>query len=140
MQRPVSLVVVLALLAGLGGGVPANAKPAARKSMSLQAFVRALLPDAPMNFAPMRGAKYDSDTYYVEYKAHPNSGTGPCSACKIYDQYARGTYKENWYLQDTWKSTWTVAKTENYVKTQIAPVLTGFSLHRTVSYTYPTLV
>jgi len=140
MQRLGSLVVALVLLAGLGGGVSANAKPAARKSVTLRAFVRALLPGAPKNFATMRGAKYDSDTYYVEYTAHPNAGTGPCSKCKIYDQFARGTYKENWYLQDGWTSTWTVAKTENWVKTQVAPLLPGFSLHRTVKYTYPTLV
>ena len=88
----------------------------------------------------MRGATYGSDTYYMEYTVHPNTGMGPCGGCKIYDQYARGAYKENWYLQDGWNSTWTVPKTENYVKTQLAPLLAGFSLHRTVSYGYPTLV
>lgn len=140
MQRLLSLIAVLALVAGFSGVVQASAKTAAKPSVTLPAFVKALLPGAPRNFASMRGAKYDSDTYYVEYTARPIAGTGPCTKCKIYDQYARGTYKENWYLQDGWTSTWTVKKTESWVKAQLAPLLPGFSLHRTVKYTYPTLV
>jgi hypothetical protein len=139
MRRLVSLVIAIALLAGFSGGAPVNAKTA-RPKVTLRAFVRALLPDASNNFTSFRGAKYDSDTYYVQYVVHPKSGTGPCSKCKIYDQYGRGTYKENWYLQDGWNSTWTVPKTESWVKAQLGPLLSGFSLHRTVKYSYPTLV
>ncbi len=140
MRKIVSLVVAVALAAGLSAAVPANAKTSARPTVTLRAFVRAMLPDAPKNFPSMRAAKYDSDTYYVEYTVHPKAAMGPCSKCKIYDQYARGTYKENWYLQDGWTSTWTVPRTESYVKTQLGPLLSGFSLHRTVKYSYPTLV
>src|SRR5438270_658610 len=62
-----------------------------------------------------------------------------CRACRIYDQYARGKYPENWYADDRWTSTLTTAKDEAYVRKQLAPVLSGYALHRTVSYSYPTL-
>jgi hypothetical protein len=140
MRKIVSLVVAVALAAGLSAAVPANAKTSAPPAVTLRAFVRAMLPDAPKNFPSMRAAKYDSDTYYVEYTVHPKAAMEPCSKCKIYDQYARGRYKENWYLQDGWTSTWTVPRIESYVKTQLGPLLSGFSLHRTVKYSYPTLV
>jgi hypothetical protein len=126
MQKIVCLASILVLL-GVGP------KPA---KVSLGTFVRSILPMAGQNFAPMRGAKYDSDTYYAEYKPLPKA---LCTACKIYDQYARGKYRENWYVNDRWNTTWTIPKTEAYIRAQLGPVLSAFSLHRTVSYSYPTL-
>ena len=128
MQRIVCLAAVLVLL----GVAPKPAKT------SLGTFARAILPMVALDFAPIRGPKYNSDTYYVEYKSTPK--TRACgSACRIYDEYARGKYPENWYLEDRWNSTWTTAKNEAYVRAQLGPVLAGYSLHRTVSYSYPTL-
>jgi hypothetical protein len=126
MQKIVCLASILVLLG-------AGAKPA---KTSLGTFVRSILPMAGQNFGPIRGAKYDSDTYYAEYKPLPKA---LCTACKIYDQYARGKYPENWYVNDRWNTTWTMPKTEAYIRTQLGPVLSAFSLHRTVSYSYPTL-
>jgi len=126
MQKIVCLASILVLL----GAAPKPAK------VSLGTFVHSLLPMVGQNFAPMRGAKYKSDTYYVEYKPLK---PGPCTACKIYDQYARGKYPENWYVNDRWNTTWTMPKTEAYIRSQLGPVLSAFSLHRTVSYSYPTL-
>ncbi len=141
MRGFLSLAVILSLFAlpaaraATTGHTP-TAKPAPK--VSLGAFVRTLLPNAAQNFAGMRGAKYDSDTYYVEYKALPKAGL--CKACKIYDQYARGRYLENWYLENRWNSTWSTAANETYIRSQLAPVLSGFALHRTVSYSYPTFM
>jgi hypothetical protein len=127
MQKIVCLASILVLLG-------AAAKP---PKVSLGTFVRSVLPMAADNFTAVRGARYRWDTYYVEYSASPKAMT--CRACKIYDEYARGTYPENWYVDDRWTSTWTTAKNEAYVRAQLAPVLSGYSLHRTVSYSYPTL-
>lgn len=127
------------LAAGFIGAIPAGAKTAAKSKITLRALVASLLPHAPKNFAALRGPKYDSDTYYVEYKVRPMP-SGACGVCKIYDQYGRGKYVENWYVEDRWNSTYTTAKNEAYIKGQLAPLLSGFSLHRTVSYSYPTLV
>lgn len=127
MQKIVCLASILVLL----GAAPKPPK------VQLGTFVRSILPMAAQNFAPVRGAKYRWDTYYVEYKVAPKATI--CSACKIYDEYARGKYPENWYIDDRWTSTWTTAKNEAYVRAQLGPVLSGYSLHRTVSYSYPTL-
>lgn len=127
MQKIVCLAGIFLLL-----GV--SPKPA---KVTLGTFVRSALPLASQNFGPVRGAKYRWDSYYVEYKASPKAAL--CRACKIYDQYARGAYPENWYVDDNWNSTWATAKNEAYVKAQLGPVLSGYSLHRTVAYSYPTL-
>jgi hypothetical protein len=127
MQRVVCLAGILVLL----GAAPARPK------VSLGTFVRSVLPMAANNFAAVRGTRYRWDTYYVEYKASPKGAI--CRACRIYDDYARGKYPENWYVDDRWNSTWTIPKNEAYVRAQLGPVLSGFSLHRTVSYSYPTL-
>ena len=139
MQRFFSLVAAILLAAGFIGGIPARAKTAPKTKVTLRQMVASLLPQAPKNFAAMRGPKYDSDTYYVEYSVRPMP-SGACASCKIYDQYGRGKYIENWYVQDRWTSTYTTAKDEAYIKAQLAPLLSGFSLHRTVSYSYPTLI
>ena len=110
----------------------------AKPHVALGTFVKSALPHAAQNFTGVRGAKYDSDTYYVEYKIVP--GSLACTTCRVWDQYARGTYRENWYVQDRWNSTWTTAKTEKWVMSQLKPVLTGYALKRTVKYSYPTLV
>lgn len=137
MQRIVCLAGILALVAALGA--PGGAATAFKaKKVELGAFVRAVLPHVANNFAGVRGAQYDSDTYYVAYKVVPKSV--PCTTCKIYDQYARLKYPENWYLSDQWNSKWTTARTEQWVMTQLRPVVAGYSLHRTVSYSYPTLI
>jgi len=136
-----ALVTYLSLgFATTNASAAVAAKTAAPK-ITLAVFVRTLLPQAPENFAAMRGVKDDFDTYYVRYKVLPKF-TSMCASCTVYDQYARGTYIENWYLQDRWNvaSSWNAAKTESYIKTQLTPVLSGFSLHRTIEYKYPTLV
>ncbi len=127
MQKIVCLASILVLL----GAAPKPPK------VSLGTFMRSILPMAAQNFAPVRGAKYRWDTSYVAYTAAPKATI--CGACKIYDEYARGKYPENWYVDDRWTSTWTMAKNEAYVRAQLAPVLSGYALHRTVSYSYPTL-
>jgi hypothetical protein len=147
MRNAFSIAVALTALLtsfsqGFGvGNASAKAVKTVAPKVTLAAFVRGLLPEAPTNFDTMRGVKDDFDTYYVRYKVLPKFSSS-CGACKVYDEYARGTYIENWYVQDRWTvgSTWNATKTESYIKTQLTPVLSGFSLHRTVDYKYPTLV
>src|SRR5437764_14332906 len=107
MQKFVCLASILVLL----GVAPKPAK------LTLGTFARTILPMIGGNFAAIRGAKYDSDTYYIEYKASPKATI--CGACRIYDQYARLTYPENWYVSDRWTSKWTIQKNEAYVKAQL---------------------
>jgi len=127
MQRIFCLAGILVLL----GAAPKPPK------VSLGTFVRSVMPMAAGNFAAIRGAKYRSASYFVEYKASPKATI--CGACRIYDQYARGKYPENWYADDRWTSTLTTAADEAYVRKQLSSVLSGYALHRTVSYKYPTL-
>lgn len=139
MQRFFSLVAAIVLTAGFAAAIPTRAKTAPKPKVTLRALVTMLLPHAAKNFTAIRGPKYDSDTYYVAYTVPPMP-SGACASCKIYDQYGRGKYVENWYVQERWTSTLTTAKNEAYVRAQLAPLLSGFSLHRTVSYGYPTLI
>jgi hypothetical protein len=156
MRVAVRIAGAAALALCLGGAIPAG-----REKAPLAAFARAMLAGAPNNFAAIRGTKTESEAYYDAYNLNPKSAP-LCSSCRIYDSYARGTYVENWsvgerFVQDladagdlhpltrsllmqTAKVGWPMAKTESYVKAQLAPLTTGFSMQRTVSSGYPTLV
>lgn len=111
-------------------------------AQQLTVVVRTLLAQAPDNFAAMRLARDDYDTSFASYKVKP-FGTH-CRACTLYDQYARGTYPENWYVHDTWDlpGKWAPAKAQAYAQQALRGVISGFSLHRTVGkYSkYPTLL
>ncbi len=110
-------------------------------------MVNTLLAQAPQNFAALRLARSEYDTDFARYKVKPLVsrvfGTH-CRACTLDDQYARGTYKENWYVEDRWDTPakWNPAKTEAYAVRSLRPGLSGFALHRTVpKYSkYPTLL
>jgi len=176
------LLWIAAVVVFVGAAAPSKAPMAD--------FVRAVLPFANANFAPLRGAQIQSfaDTVYAGYTLHLDPAI--CSDCWIYDLYGRGKHVEYWEVSNIYtedpsgagiliqpsyssarataapasplpsaspgaeipppiRSTpppqWSIQKTENYVKAQLAPLLPGFSLHRTAStgltgVTVPTLV
>lgn len=134
---------LFAFLSFVAFAVPAaaSAPKAQQTNNGVGPLVRVLLAQAPANFAALRLAKDDYDTDFARYKARPIGKH--CGSCKIYDQYARGTYKENWYVQDDWSvpKGWDAAKIEAHVLAALRPVLSGFALHRTAGkYTkYATL-
>jgi hypothetical protein len=129
----------LAALFAFTAATPAK-KPS--DSQQLTFVVQTLLAQAPQNFASMRLAKIDTDADFTSYKVKP-FGTH-CHACTMYDEYAHGTYKENWYVFDRWNlpSKMTPAKSEAYATQALRRVVAGFALHRTVSKfdKYPTLL
>lgn len=129
----------LAALFALTAAAPAKTPSDSRQ---LTFVVQTLLGQAPHNFAAMRLSRLDSDTDFTSYGVKP-FGTH-CHACKMYDQYAHGTYKENWYVFDRWNlpSKMTPAKSEAYATQALRRVVAGFALHRTVSKydKYPTLL
>lgn len=120
----------------------AGRPPAAKTNASLTALSHALLAQAPSNFAALRLAKTGYDTDYASYKM--KLAAAICRTCALYDQYARGAYKETWYVENRWNvpASWTPARTEGWILGQLRPVLSGFALHRTVARysTYPTLL
>lgn len=120
----------LAILFLLPAAVPASAPSDSEK---LAFVVGTLLSQAPQNFAAMRLAQIGSDTDYTSYNVKP-FGTH-CHVCTLYDQYARGAFKENWYVQDRWDlpGKWDAPKTEAYAIRALRAVASGFALHRTGS-------
>lgn len=129
----------LAALFLLTAATPAK-KPS--DSQQLAFVVQTLLAQAPHDFASMRLGTTESDADFTSYKVKP-FGTH-CRACTLYDEYAHGTYKENWYVFDHWNlpSKMSPAKSEAYATQALRRVVAGFALHRTVSKydKYPTLL
>lgn len=119
----------LAMLTLLPAAVPAST-PSDADQLAL--VVGTLLSQAPQNFAPMRTVQSDSDTDFTSYKVKP-FGTH-CRACTLYDQYARGAFKETWYVQDRWDlpGKWDAPKTEAYAIRALRGTLAGFAIHRTI--------
>lgn len=122
-------VFALVMLFLLPAAVPAST-PSDAEQLAL--VVRALLSQAPQNFAAMRTLQSEADTDFTSYGVKP-FGTH-CHACTLYDQYARGAYRENWYVEDRWDlpGKWDAPKTEAYAIRALRAAVAGFALHRTV--------
>lgn len=135
-SRIFAALVMLVLLPG------AAAARTLTDAQQLAVVVGTLLAQAPDNFAAMRLARNDYDTSFSSYKVKPFGRH--CRACTLYNEYARGTYPENWYVHDRWDlpGKWAPAKTQAYAVQALRSVVSGFSLHRTVGkYSkYPTLL
>lgn len=123
----------------LPAALPARTQTDAQQ---LASVVATLLAQSPQNFEKMRLNKIDYDADFTSYKVKP-FGTH-CRACTMYDEYAHGTYKENWYVADHWDlpSKMTPAKSEAYAVRALRRVVAGFAFHRTVTKydKYPTLL
>src|SRR5438477_5588804 len=88
MMKSFISFVSIAAVAMLVGAAPSRSPMAD--------FVRAVLPSAGQNFAPVRGARIENlpDTVYAGYKLRVAPGV--CSDCTIYDTYGRGKRAEYW--------------------------------------------
>ena len=130
------MILGVALLPSAG----AAAKPPSRPPLAV--LVTTLLAHAPENFARLRLRRTDSDADFASYASR--TVAGHCSACTIRDDYARGTYAERWVLHDYWNAPKgsKPAANEAYVKKVLAPSLSGYTLHRSLSKygKYPTLL
>jgi hypothetical protein len=155
LRNALATIVSFAAVAVLVGAAPS--------SSPMANFVRAVLPSASNNFVPLRGAKIDNipDTVYAGYKLRVAPDV--CSDCSMYDIYGRGKRAEYWdtsniytedpsgsgdLVQPSFSSTpaaaaqaspptpppeWSIQKTESYVKSQLVPLLRGFTLRRTTT-------
>jgi hypothetical protein len=126
------MLAALVLVAAFAPG--AAARPATPKHNPTQVVLTTLLAQAPHNFAALRLARVDHDTDFDRYATRPIGAH--CKSCKMYDEYARGSYKENWYVEDEFAlpSSVVPAKIESLVLSRLRPMLSGFALHRTPVY------
>lgn len=136
MRAPVLLLCGL-LVATIGAAPHPKPTP---KPQTLRAFVVLMLDRAPVDYRTMRGARKDGAVYQVRYKTLPQF-VSSCHSCTITDEFAWTGHMENWSLTQQWYThKLTPAQTQSYIMAQLPPALKGYTLTKTGTKEYPTLL
>lgn len=110
------------------------------KPQTLRAFVALMLDQAPVDYSNMRGARKSSEVYQIVYNTLPQFAPS-CHQCTITDEFAWTGHAENWSLQQRWNAPkLSPAQVQSYIIAQLTPALKGYTLTKTGSKDYPTLL